>query len=335
MRFAGITLVTGAAGFMGSHVVEHLAGQGVKVRATSRFRADTSFFDNLGVEYVPADLTRSGTLPALFEGDVDRVFHLGAICNFSTPFEKLYPTNVQGVDRLTDLALEHKVKRFVHVTSTSVYGYYQGTPFKETDTPDPQDDYARSKKGGEDVLFAKIEKGLPAVVVRPPTVYGPRCNDGAGKVFSRPSKISAIPGNGKQLLANIRAEDVAAALVHISGLDEAVGEIYNVADDSNPTLEAALALAAKTYHTAIPKLHLPLSVIKLVTIVDGFFSKLRGKIPDIEYDATKYLYFDYVVDNTKIKKTGFSLKYPDFVTSMAELGDRFRAQGPGEIQKTN
>ena len=94
MQFDGITLVTGAAGFMGSHLVEYLAKKGVRVRATARPRKDTSFFDRLGVEYVPADLTKPETLPPLFRGGVDRIFHLGAICNFSTPYEKLYPTNV-------------------------------------------------------------------------------------------------------------------------------------------------------------------------------------------------------------------------------------------------
>jgi UDP-glucose 4-epimerase len=308
---------------MGSHVVEYLTKKGVKVRATSRPRKDLSFFDRLGVEYVAADLTRPETLPPLFEGDIDRIFHLGAICNFSTPFEKLYPTNVKGVERLADLALKKKVKRFIHVTSTSVYGYYKGTPFRETDEPDPMDDYARSKKGGEEVILNKLEQGLQAVIVRPPTVYGPRCNDGAGKVFSRPSKISAIPGSGKQLLANVRAEDVAAALEHLSCLDNAVGEIYNVSDDTNPALEDALALSAKTYDTKVPKLHLPLSIVKCSTILDGFFSKLKGKIPELEYDAVKYLYFDYVVDNTKLKSTGFTLQYPDFRESMAQLGELY------------
>ncbi len=53
-----------------------------------------------------------------------------------------------------------------------------------------------------------MREGLPAMIVHPCTVYGPRCNDIAGKVFSRPSAITAIPGHGKQLLSNIRAEDV-------------------------------------------------------------------------------------------------------------------------------
>ncbi len=320
MEYSGISLVTGAAGFMGSHVVEHLVKKGVRVRATARPRKDISFFEKLGVEYVAADLTRPETLPPLFEGDVDRVFHLGAICNFSTPYKDLYPTNVEGVSYITKLALDRKVRCFVHVTSTSVYSYYSGTPYRETDKRYPENAYGRSKAAGEDIVFKRIKEGLPAVIIRPCTVYGPRCTDGAGKAFSRPSSISAIPGSGKQTLSNIRAEDVARAVEHLSLTDGTIGEIFNIAEDSNPTLEEALVLAAETYGTKTPSLHLPLALVKLTSIIDGFVSRLKGKIPDLEYEAVKYLYYDYVVDNSKLAESGFTLQYPDFRTSMKQLG---------------
>jgi UDP-glucose 4-epimerase len=320
MEFSGITLVTGAAGFMGSHAVEYLVKKGIRVRATARPREDISFFENLGVEYTGADLTKPETLPPLFRDGVDRVFHFGAICNFSTPYSRLYPTNVAGVDHITRLALEHNVKSFVHVTSTSVYGYYKGTPFTEESSCDPRDSYARSKRDGENIVLQRIQEGLAAIIVRPCTVYGPRCNDGAGKAFSRPSSIPAIPGSGKQLLSNIRAEDVAAAVEYLSGLEAAVGQTFNIAEEDNPTLEEALVMAAETFGAKAPKLHLPLSVIKAVARIDGFVSGLRGKIPDLEFDAVNYLYDDYVVDITKLKKTGFRHKYPLFRDSMQQLG---------------
>ncbi len=326
MGFSGISLVTGAAGFMGSHVVEYLVEKGIRVRATARPRKDLSFFEKLGVEYVPADLTDPETIPRLFEGEVDRVFHLGAICNFSTPFEKLYPTNVRGVDLITEEARRKGVKCFVHVTSTSVYGYYQGTPFREEDERNPGDAYGKSKKAGEDIVFEKIKQGFPAIVIRPCTVYGPRCNDGAGKAFSRPSTIAAIPGSGKQLLSNIRAEDVAAAVYHLSERPDTYGETYNIAEDSNPTLQEALVLAAETYGTKIPTLKLPLGIVKLTAVIDGFLSGMKGKIPDLEYTAVKYLYYDYVVDNRKLADTGFKMEFPDFGQSIRQLGKLYQEQ---------
>jgi len=326
MRFEGTSLVTGAAGFMGSHVVERLVASGVKVRATSRPRKDTSFFDRLGVEYVAADLTRPETLKPLFYGNVDRVFHLGAICNFSTPYNKLYPTNVQGVDQITRLALEKGVKIFVHVTSPSVYGRYKGNPFSENDVREPVDDYGRSKRDGETVAFEKMRAGLPMVIVRPCTVYGPRCNDGAGKVFSRPTAITAIPGSGRQKLSNIRAEDAADAVLYLSEQDSAAGQVYNLADDSNPTVKEALTLAAEAFGTSAPKLHLPLFIVKLAAWLDGWMSRRKGRIPDLELDAAEYLYDDYIVDTRKLKATGFKLAYPDFVLSMKQMGEWYRSR---------
>ncbi len=326
MKFKGISLVTGAAGFMGSHVVERLVESGFRVRATSRPRKDTSFFDRLGVEYVAADLTRPETLAPLFKGDVDRVFHLGAICNFSTPYDRLYPTNVQGVDHITRLALEKGVKIFVHVTSTSVYGRYKGKPFSEDDPREPADDYGRSKRDGEDIAFQKMRAGLPMVIVRPCTVYGPRCNDGAGKVFSRPTAITAIPGSGRQKLSNIRAEDVAEAVLYLSEQESAVGQVYNLADDSNPTVKEALTLAAETFGATAPKIHLPLFIVKFAARLDGWMAQRKGKIPDLELDAAAYLYDDYIVDTRKLKATGFKLKYPDFVQSMKQMGHWYRSR---------
>jgi len=324
VKFTGITLVTGAAGFMGSHVVEYLAKSGVKVRATARPRKDISFFERLGVQYVAADLTKPETVPPLFEGGVDRVIHLGAICNFSTPYERLYPTNVAGVALITDLAIKAKVKRFVHVTSTSVYGPYTGTPFREDSPRNPQDDYGTSKRDGENMLFKAMERGLDAVLCRPCTVYGPRCTDGAGKAFSRPTSITAIPGSGKQLLANIRAEDVAHAVVHVSEIDGNTGKIYNIADNSNPTIERALTQAALAFGKKPPTLHLPLWLVKIAAKADGFVSARKGTVPDLEYDAVRYLYNDYVVDNTALKKSGYTFLYPDFEKSMEEIARLYR-----------
>jgi UDP-glucose 4-epimerase len=324
MEFEGITLVTGAAGFMGRHLVEYLVGRGVKVRATARPRKDTSYWANMGVEYVGADLTKPETLPPLFEGGVDRIFHMGAICNFSTPYKDLYPTNVVGVERITKLALDAGVKRYVHVGSTAVYGPYRGTPFTEDSPRNPQDSYGRSKRDGENVVWRRLDEGLPATVTRPCTVYGPGCNDGAGKAFSRPTSITAIPGSGRQILSNVRAEDVAAAVDHLSRLDEAVGKAFNIADDSHPTVGEALTLAARTFGAKPPSLHLPLFVVKAFARVDGFMSRRKSRIPDLEYDAVRFLADDYVVDISRLKATGYKFIYPDFEESMKQIGEWYR-----------
>lgn len=323
MEFSGIALVTGATGFIGTHVVAHLVGRGARVRATALPLHDTSDFARMGVEFVGADLTEPDTLRVLFTG-VDRVFHLGAICNLSTPYERLHPINVRGVDHLTKLALEAGVSRFVHVGSTSVYGPYRGTPFTEAAPRNPQDNYGKSKRDGEDIVWHRMQEGLPAVVARPCTVYGPGCTDGAGKVFSRRTAILAVPGRGDQRLSNVRVEDVAAAVVHLSHAADAAGHAFNIADDSHPTVAEALALAARSFGVRPPRRHLPIAVVKAFARINGFIAKTQRRIPDLEYDAVRFLSDDYVVDNAALKATGYTLIYPDFAASMRQMAERYQ-----------
>ncbi len=327
VTYTGTSLVTGATGFVGRHLVAHLARCGVKVRAAALPSEDTQALAALGVEVLRADLTAPDTLRPLFAGDVDCVFHLGAICNFSTPYAVLRRVNVEGVEGITALARTAGVRAFVHMSSTSVYGPYRGAPFVESAPHAAQDDYGRSKRDGEAVVWQRVGEGLPAVVLRPCTVYGPGCTDGAGKVFSRPTTIGAIPGSGRQRLANVRVEDVAAAAYHLSLRADAVGQAFNVADDSHPSVAEALTLAAGAFGVRAPRRHLPLAVVAVAARVQGLVARLARRIPDLETDAVRYLRADYAVDNSRLKATGYRFLYPDFAASMRELGQRFRNGG--------
>jgi UDP-glucose 4-epimerase len=146
-------------------------------------------------------------------------------------------------------------------------------------------------------------------------------------VFSRPTSLGAIPGNGGQRLSNVRVEDVAAAAYHLSMRDDAVGQAFNVADDSHPTIEEAMSAAAEAFGTKAPSLHLPLSLVAVAARVQGWAARLSHRIPDLELDAVRYLSGDYVVDNSKLKATGYRLRFPDFAASMLDLGRRYSEGG--------
>ncbi len=316
------SLVTGASGFLGRHLVAQLVRAGVRVRAGVMPGENAGALARLGAEVVRADLTEPATLPPLFAGGIERVFHLAAICNLSTRYAVLRRVNVEGVERITTLALEAGVRCFVHVSSTSVYGAFRGRPFVEDAPRVPQDDYGRSKRDGEDIVWERMRAGLRAIVLRPCTVYGPGCTDGAGKVFSRRTSLTAIPGHGRSRLSNVRVEDVADAAQFLSSRDDAIGQAFNIADDSHPSVEEALRLAAATFGVPAPRLHLPLPVVRAAASVQGLLARLRGRLPDLEADAVRYLGADYVVDNAKLKAAGYRLLYPDFAASMRELARR-------------
>ena len=141
-----------------------------------------------------------------------------------------------------------------------------------------------------------------------------------GKAFSRPFRQSAIPGSGKQYLSNVRVEDVVGAAIYLSELEEAVGQIYNVVDGQRISLADAFNLSAAAFGEKAPSFHVPLCVAKLVAKKAQNKADKAGYIPELEYDAVCYLNDDYIVDNTKLISTGYRLLYPEFGSSVAELG---------------
>lgn len=315
MKFNKKTLVTGATGFIGSHLVKLLADKGVPVAATD---IKPSAEIPSSVTFVQADIRDQNSVEPLLQ-NVDRIFHVAGICNFTTPHQKLAEVNIHGVDLITKLSIKHKIRSYVHLSSSSVYGLYQGNPFSEDSDCKPAESYGRSKLAGEAIVKSRIQEGLQAVILRPCTVYGPGCNDGAGKVFSRPSDIAGIPGSGRQKLANVRVEDVASAAEFLSQKENAIGQIFNVADDSQPELAQALNLAASVFQSNIKQIHVPLAVLKVLAQAQGIIAKLQKKIPDLEYEAIKYLYSDYIVNNAKLKSFGYELLYPEFSKSMQQM----------------
>lgn len=319
MKFTATTLVTGANGFIGFELLKELSkDKNLRIRVTDLRKDRIETLQHPNIEFVKADILREEELRPLFDG-VDRIFHVAGICNLSTVYNTLKPINVNAVDKITDLALEKKVKAYIHFSSSSVYGTYKGNPFQETDLCFPMDSYGKSKYDGEQIVTSKIPKGLNALILRPCTVYGPGCNDGAGKVFSRPGKIAGIPGNGKQKIANVRVEDVTSAAIYLSERESVFGGIFNIADDSHPSLEEALSLAAEAFGSKINKVHIPLGLLKVLAKLGAPIAKLRRKIPDLEYEAIKYLYNDYYMDNRKLKSVGYALKYPDFKSSILKM----------------
>ncbi|TGK48977.1 NAD-dependent epimerase/dehydratase family protein [Leptospira bouyouniensis] len=319
MKYTGITLITGANGFIGFELLKEISKDpNLKIRVTDIRDDKIKLFNQPNIEYVKSDIRDEKELSSLLSG-VDRIFHVAGICNLSTDFNTLKPINVDAVDKLTNIAYQNSVKAYVHFSSSSVYGTYQGSPFKETDICNPKDAYGKSKYAGEMIVSEKIKKGLKAIIVRPCTVYGPGCNDGAGKVFSRHGQIAGIPGDGKKKLSNVRVEDVALAATYLSERENSFGQTYNIADDDHPSLEEALDLAAKTFDSKINKIHIPLFLLKIIAKVESPIAKLQGRIPDLEYEAIKYLYHDYYMDNGKLKSTGYKLKYPNFVSSMLSM----------------
>src|SRR5262249_61703358 len=116
-----MNLVTGATGLLGSHIVEQLRKQGKSVRVLLRRGADRSWLDTQGVEYVQGDVTDPVSLRQACEG-VDVVYHAAARVGDWGPWEEFQRITIDGTQNLVDAGIAAGVRRFVHVSSISVYG---------------------------------------------------------------------------------------------------------------------------------------------------------------------------------------------------------------------
>lgn len=178
-------LITGAAGFIGSHLTEHLAREGARVRAFIRYtsRGDLGLLHLLprdllaGIEIVRGDLRDESAVHGAMEG-IDTVFHLGAL--IAIPYSYIHPrevidTNVMGTLNVLEAARRVKPRRVVHTSTSEVYGTAQSVPISESHPLQGQSPYSASKIGADKIAESYHRAfGLPVTTLRPFNTFGPR-----------------------------------------------------------------------------------------------------------------------------------------------------------------
>lgn len=233
---ADVALVTGAAGFVGREVVSALLRNGVAVRAGVRKSSDVRRFNRAPkLEGVIVDLLDARSLRNALEG-VGAVYHFAAVMRGRGGREELYTVNVTGTKNLWTAAAECGVKRALYCSTASVYGLLAGSqrPISEDVTPKAVEPYGRAKLQGERVaLEVGHNKQVGTRVIRPAAVLGP----GERSMFGRAIRRAAftrllLPGTyPHNRFSFVHVADVANAAVHVMGIPDADGEVFNVAVD--------------------------------------------------------------------------------------------------------
>jgi len=247
-----LALVTGTTGFIAARLVPALVADGWGVRATGRRPRPDGL--PAEVDYRPADLAGDdeGAVAELCRG-VTHVFHLAGASSSKSSQEEMERDNVDATGRLLEAAAAGPLERFVYMSSTSVYGEDEQLPLpvREDVEPNPSRGYGKAKWGAEQQVWEQARAGVPVVVLRPVTVYGP----GATKLLASAildaaiERAAGLPRLGvaaepvEQRLVHV--DDLVAACVHVAGVEDAVGRAFNVVDGIYPSShEAVAALAA-------------------------------------------------------------------------------------------
>lgn len=236
MTTTGMAAITGASGFIGRVLVERLRAERPVRVLVRRLDAVADRWERLGVEIVVGDLADDAALARLVQGS-DAVFHCAAFMGKSDP-QRSYDVNVTGTARAARAALAADVRRFVYVSSISVFGATAAPGGVITERARPRrvhrlNAYARTKHLGERVVRRLgATDGLAYTVVRPTNVYGP----GSGPWFQQlAAMLARVPiAFGDIPVDVVYVDDVADALVLAAGSPGAVGEVFHVGHEMVP-----------------------------------------------------------------------------------------------------
>ena len=262
-----ITLVTGGAGFIGSHLVERLLHDGHQVRVIDNFSTGrplnlAHLRDNPRLAVHEADIADLAKISPWFEG-VEWVFHMAALADIVPSIQQpldYHHSNVDGTVSVLEAARAAGVRRFLYTASSSCYGVPDVYPTPETADIRPQYPYALTKYVGEQYAlhWAQVYK-LPAVSLRLFNVYGPRSRTSGtyGAVFGvflaqhLHGQPLTIVGDGSQTRDFTFVTDVVAAFMAAAGSD-VVGDVFNVGSTNTYSVNQLAALIGGE-RTHIPK----------------------------------------------------------------------------------
>jgi len=289
-------LITGADGFIGSHLTQMLFEEGANIKALSQYNSfnywgwleDVDCLDK--IEVLNGDI-RDPHYCKHITKDIDIIFHLAAL--IAIPYSYVAPdsyvdTNVKGTLNICQAALENKIQRVIHTSTSEVYGSALYVPIDEKHPLQPQSPYSASKISADMIAMSFYNAfSLPLTTVRPFNTYGPR--QSARAVI--PTIITQIANGKKEIkLGDITptrdfnyVEDTCRGFIELAKCDEAIGETVNIGSNYEISIKDTLELIKKLMNSDVE-----------------FISEEQRKRP--EKSEVQRLW----CDNTKIEKlTGF------------------------------
>jgi nucleoside-diphosphate-sugar epimerase len=240
-------LVTGGNGFVGRHLVTALAARGDRVRVLALPGEDARWLERSGIAVYRGDITQPESLAAPAEG-ADGVFHLAAMQDVWRPIDLYRAVNVGGTRNVARAALTAGARRFVHMSSSSVYGMGHRRPVDEAfplmPFPDP---YPVTKAEADRAVQQAIKQdGLPGVIIRPDQIFGPGDLLHFGAMAERAlTGRCFLVGRGDNRMPFVYVDDVVRALLLALDHDAAPGNAYNVSSDSPFTQRQMLSAIAE------------------------------------------------------------------------------------------
>jgi dihydroflavonol-4-reductase len=320
-----LVLVTGANGFVGSHLVETLLARGRKVRAQVRRTSDLSFLDHLKPELAYGDLRQPESLPQVVS-DCQIVYHVGGITKANSP-SQFYTVNEIGTRNLLEAVARASpnLERFVYVSSQAAAGPNRsGNPKSEDEAPRPITPYGRSKLGGEEEV-RRFQDKIPFTIIRPPAIYGPRDRDILPFFRSIERGIKPLFGFGRAYVSVVYVKDLVEAIIAASFSELAVGQTYFIAERKAYLWKEAFDIMAEVMGARAVAVRIPKTVLFAMAFLSERIAKISGRLPALSIHKSKDLTQRYwVCDVSRAKRDlGWEARY-GFREGVAETVEWYR-----------
>jgi nucleoside-diphosphate-sugar epimerase len=290
-------LVTGANGFIGSHLVEYLIEQHWEVRCLVRRKSDLRYLSHLNVDLTYGDCRR---IDSLYEAvrDRDVVFHLAAELR-GRDWEEFYRTNVEGTNNLLEACMKvsPRLQRFVYVSTIAAAGPTYTAEYRNEYAPcHPVHDYGRTKLLGEEAV-RRFGDRIPSVIIRATNIYGPRERELFPIMQIVQKRLKPLIGRREKQITICYVSDLVHALFLAAVSEKAVGNLYYVTDGKSYSFREivdfiAVELGVSGFILPLPHQILILIVFALQLIASLTNRKSFFRMERLRHLRRAYLLFD-------------------------------------------
>jgi nucleoside-diphosphate-sugar epimerase len=282
-------LVTGASGFVGSHLVDQLLERGKSVRCLVRQSSKLKYLDHKDVELAYGALNDSTDWEEALSG-IDTIYHVAGT-TFARRARDYFTTNHQGTETILAEALKRRdrIKRFVYISSLAAVGPGRdGQPVSEDATPAPITPYGRSKLAAEEAVRA-VSDLLPVTIVRPPAVYGPR--DYGIFEFFKAVKGGMFPmiGRRDKRVSLVHVRDLCEGIILAGESESALGRTYFISSEDDYSMRAVADLMAALMHKRAREIAIPKSLAYGVAVAAEAAAAVLRRPPVINRDKVNDL----------------------------------------------
>lgn len=295
-------LVTGATGFVGSHLAKRLLQDGHEVRILIRPGRDASHLDLLGAEIALGDLVDRESVNRAMDG-VEVVYHIAALFRKAGPPDSAYwNVNFHGAVNLFEAAHEKRVSRFIHCSTVGVLGHIENPPADESRPYNVHNIYQITKCEAEKAALAfHNDRGLPVTVIRPVGIYGP--GDTRWLKLFKPiaGRKFVMLGSGETLIHMVYISDLVDAFILAADNPNAVGRVYIAGGERYVTLNDLTSTIARTLGVPDNFLHIPVKPIRALSGVVEDVCKMIHVEPPIYRRRVDFFIQDRAFDITRAR----------------------------------